>query len=265
MTFTPIVPFGGIAGKLFLDRTRENQQSAFVQSPRLERNTVYFSDTIAKVSTAQALVEDRRLLEVALGAFGLDSDINNRFFIEKILSSDLTDQTSLANRLSDKRYLALATAFGFNTVSGSRTETPDFAQQIVSDYQNRQFEIAIGEQSPNMRLILGLERDLAEITDRTTLSDDAMWFSIMASKPLRTVFETALGLPQSFGALDLDRQLVEFRSRAEKTFGLSEVSQFAEPDRLAELENIFLARSQLQDSGSNSTIRGSVALAILQS
>ena len=264
MTFSPVVPFGGIAGKLFLERTRENQQAAFVASPRLERNTTQFSEKISGITRAADLVENRQLLEVALGAFGLDGDINNSFFVEKILSSDPSDPEALANRLSDKRYLAFSRAFGFGEALGPRTTEPDFATNIINLYEDRQFEIAIGEQNPDMRLILGLERDLSEITDRTTLSNNAMWFSVMAAPPLRQVFETALGLPQSFGALDLDRQLAEFRDRAERTFGVSEVSGFSNPETLDELERLFLVRSQISGAATAGTSGGSVALAILQ-
>ena len=40
---------------------------------------------------------------MALGAFGLQDDINNRYFIRKILEEGTTNEDALANRFSDTR------------------------------------------------------------------------------------------------------------------------------------------------------------------
>ncbi len=78
MTFQPVVPLGGYAGWAFLNRTQTAQQSAFDESATIVRQTSYFEENIGNITTAEDLVNDRRLLEVALGAFGLDEDINNK-------------------------------------------------------------------------------------------------------------------------------------------------------------------------------------------
>jgi len=262
MTFQPVAPLSGNAGWAFLQRTREAQQETFNNSARLTRNVDHFRETIATIKSAEDLVKDRRLLEVALGAFGLDDDINSKFFIQKILESDTTDPRSLANRLSDKRYLAISEAFGFGNVFGPRTGFNNFDKTMITAYQERQFEIAVGVQNPAMRLVLGLERDLAAIATRD-ISDNAKWYTIMATKPVRSVFEQALNMPPSIGALDLDRQLLEFRSRAERFFGVSEVSDFNSPEKITELTNRFLARDQALNGTSGFSAQ-SAALAILQ-
>ena len=69
--FQPIVPTGGLAGWRFLQRTYDTQFEAFSKSVSLQRDTDYFKENIAEATTAEALVSDRRLLTVALGAFGL--------------------------------------------------------------------------------------------------------------------------------------------------------------------------------------------------
>lgn len=263
MTFQPVVPFGGTAGWAFLQRTRPAQQETFNNSARLTRNVDHFRDNIAKIKTAEDLVKDRRLLEVALGAFGLDEDINNRYFLQKILESRTYDSTSLANRLSDKRYLAMARAFGFGDLVGPRTAFRDFGEDIIGAYQDRQFEAAVGTSAPALRLALGLERDLGEIANRA-ISDDARWFSVMATRPVRSVFEKALNMPESIGALDLDRQLQEFRDRSQAFFGVSEVSDFNTPEKIEDLTRRFLLRDQTVN-GFAGLSGQSAALAILQS
>ena len=262
---TPLValPFGGVSGWLFLERSREGQQATFNEASVMQRDTDYFRDNIAGAKTAADLVADRRLLTVALGAFGLDDDINNRAFIEKILDDGVLNEDALGNKLADKRYYALAKAFGFGDFSVANTQLSDFPDEIIADFQDRQFEIAVGDQNTAMRLALGVERDLATVLDKDT-TEDGLWFSIMGTPTLRRVFEVALGVPESLALADLDLQLVIFRDRAEAMFGEGEVSQFADPEKQDELVRRFLARSDA-GTGFSATTQGLAALTLLQS
>ena len=79
-----------------------------------------------------------------------------------------------------------------------------------------------------------------------------------------TAVELALGLPASVGALDLDRQLTEFRDKTSARFGDGEVAQFTDPAKREELVRVFLLRAELQGGGG--TVQGaSAALSLLQS
>ena len=264
MTFQPIAPFGGIGGWAFLSQTREAQQEAFDTSASVVRDTAYFEEKIGTISKAEDLVADRRLLRVALGAFGLDGDIDNRFFIQKVLEDSTLEPGSLSNRLSDKRYLAMAQEFGFGDVTPPYTALSEFGPKITVLFRERQFEIAVGNQSEDMRLALGLERDLGDLVDRD-ISEDAMWFTVMATQPLRVVFERAFSIPTAVGALDIDRQLELFKEKATAFFGDPSVAQFSDPEKLDDLRQRFLAQSELQASavGGVTTTRGSAALALL--
>ena len=262
MSFQPVIPFGGMAGWAFLQRTRASQQSAFEKSPEIARDTDYFAENIGKITTAEELVNDYRLLKVALGAFGLDDDISNKFFIRKVLEDGTLSPDALANKLSDKRYLEMAKTFGFGDFATPNTQLSDFADKILSAYKTRQFEISVGEQNSDLRLSLSLERDLGAILEKTN-TPDGKWYSVMGNPPLRKVFETALGLPPSFGTLDLDLQLSGFRERAQAVFGDSEVDQFSAPDKMEELNRLFLVRSQI-NAGSAFLSSGSIALTLLQ-
>ena len=115
-----------------------------------------------------------------------------------------------------------------------------------------------------MRLALGLERDLGALAGQD-ISEEAAWFTVMATGPLRTVFERAFSLPETTGALDVDRQLEIFRSKARAHFGDTGIAQFADPEKLDELRRTFLAQSELRGAGGLAqSARGSAALAILQ-
>jgi hypothetical protein len=99
MSFIAAIPFQGLQGLRYLERTLEKQQTLLLNSVTHSRDTKYFQDNISKVKTTEDLMSDRRLLRVALKAFGLHDDMSKTFFIKKILSSDTLDKKSLANRL----------------------------------------------------------------------------------------------------------------------------------------------------------------------
>lgn len=261
MSFQPIIPFGGFAGWSFLERTRDAQQAAFEASPTLQRDTEYFAEKIGEVQTAADLVGDYRLMKVALGAFGLDDDLPNKAFIQKVLDEGSLDSDSFANGMVDKRYLALTEAFGFD-LGTPNTQLSDFASGIVDKYNTRQFEIAVGEQDADMRLSLGLERDLGEIIEGDNTAD-GKWYSILGNGPLLAVFQTALNVPEASSGLDLDKQVGLLRERAAAVFGDGEIDQFSDPEKLDELNRLFLVRSQVNQLSSGLS-SGAIALTLLQ-
>ncbi len=252
----------GYAGWTYLARTRDAQTEVLSESPRIARNLAAIREDIAQVRDVETLMANRPMLEVALGAFGLEDDINNRFLISRILESDTADPASLANRFSDKRYLAMADFFGFGNIGGPRTGDTGFADRLSAAYLDRSFEVAVGESDPTLRLALGFGRELDAVTARKELSDDARWFTIMATRPLRKVFEGALGLPAATGALDLDRQLTAFRSRAEAAFGTSDLAELSGTDMRPQIVRRFLAQAQIS-AAVQATTPAASALAIL--
>jgi len=262
MSFQPVVPFSGYSGWAFLKRTESVQREAFAKSPTVERDIDYFTQNISKINSAEDLVSDHRLLSVALKAFGLESDINSKFFIRKVLDDGTLAPDALSNRLTDKRYLELSKAFGFGDFDTPNTKLSDFPNKIRAAYLEQSFEVAVGEQDENMRLSLGTERELADVLSKD-LSDNGRWYTIMGNPPLRKVFETALGLPSSFGALDLDLQLKTFREKAQRVFGGAEVSQFSEPEKQEKLVRMFLVRAEI-NSGSIGFSPGAAALTLLR-
>lgn len=383
MSFQPVLPMTGLAGWSFLNRTIERQQETFSQSVPVRRVTDHFRANIDKATSAEALVNDRHLLQVALGAFGLDDDINARAFIRKVLEQGTRSPEALSSRLSDKRYARLAEAFGYGdpgpqldlsefvdeialrhglpppavgkqdnearlalglqsalgdlladtqsnrsrwsaimddphlrkvfevalelpqglekfdsemqfeilTTSAlatfgtedladfaqadlveelagrfvdrlaPRVGQSDFADRIIALYEARQFEGAIGQQDNDMRLALNLRSSLPELLARTR-SDEGRWFALMGDPPTRRVFEVALGLPESFSQVDVDRQLVELMSRAKATFGTNDLADFAKDDLLEDLVRRFLIRSEAA-AFANSVSPASIALTML--
>lgn len=262
MTFQAIVPTGGLIGWRFLQRTYDAQIETFSSAPQISRDTEYFLKNIQTVSSAADLVADRRFLSVALGAFGLQDDLPNKYFIQKIMEDGSTDREALANRLTDKRYTRLSQAFGFGPGEIPQTGNPRAMAEIVRMNQVHSFEVSVGEADDTLRIALYAQRELTELAGSGS-SDTVKWFSIMGLPPLRSMFETALGLPTSFSQIDIDQQMEVLRDKTQRLTGSDQIDQFTDPDALEKITNAYLARSQIAN-GASGLSSGSVALALLQ-
>lgn len=263
MNFTPVIPIGGYAGWRFLTRTQADQSASLLATPRIARDMDYFRQNIGQVSSAADLVGDFRLLRVSLTAFGLQDDLPNKAFIQRILDDGVVDPNALSNRLADKRYRDFSQAFGFGSDLPPLSRSPGFADRILDRFGARSFEQAVGEVDGDMRLALNATRELPEIA-ASGGRDSTLWFRIMGNTPLRKVFETAFGLPTSIGTQDLDRQLGIFQDRAEAVLGDASITQFTQPEQMNELVRLFLARSQINQLPAITT-SASIALTLLQS
>lgn len=250
MSFQPVVAFTGLAGWAHLKRTGAEQMKSFATSDAMSRDADYFRAHIGAVSTASELVADRRLLSVALGAFGLGGDINNRYFVRKVLEDGTLSPDALANKLSDKRYLKLSQAFGFGDFATPRTKLSDFADGMLASYRTASFEAAIGKQSNELRLALNADRELPVIASGKG-SENGKWYAVMASAPLRQMFQTAFGLPQSFVRLDLDQQLSTFEAASARYLGTGNPAAFASDETRERLIRLFLARSESSPTSSD--------------
>lgn len=262
MAFQPVIGQGGLPGWRLLERTLDRQMTAHAANPASLRDEAYFRERATMLRAPDDLVSDRRLLRIALTAFGLADDLNNRVFIRRVLESDLGDRRSLANRLADKRYLEFASAFRFKDPEGPATQRAGFADGLLQRFRDLRFEEAVGSQNDSMRLALALRRDLQRIATQP-VSEDARWFSVLGSRTLRVVFEQAFGLPREFATLDLDRQVTILRARVRGLTGSSEIAQFAEAGRIDRLVTRFLTMAQVSQMRQNSAT--SIALGILQS
>lgn len=262
MTFQPVVAGAGIVGWRFLQATYDKQFEAFATSPQLARDTDYFIENIGSITSAEGLVSDRRLLSVALGAFGLQDDINNKYFIQRILEDGTLDDDALSNKLADDRYGKLSAAFGFGPGEVRTTGSLIKMLEVASDNETGSFEIAVGETDEVMRIALYAQHELVDIAG-DSLTESTKWFSVIGLPPLREMFETALGLPEGFGQVDIDKQVEMFQDRLQSMTGSSDIAQFTDPEALERITNLYLARAQIEQFNT-ATSSAAIALQLLQ-
>lgn len=85
----------------------------------VERQTNYYKENIGKVTSVDEFLDDYQLYSYAMDAFGLSEMTYAKAFMRKVLESDLNDENSFANKLTDERYRDFAAAFNFSTSTAS--------------------------------------------------------------------------------------------------------------------------------------------------
>lgn len=222
------------------------------QEGKLQALVTAANEVGSPLDTPQDVMDADDLRDATLDLFGFSQTVAARGLMERVLNSDPESSTSLVNSLSDVRQRDLFDLFTFKEPDTKRTYPEGFVEQVTQNYLDRQFEIQVGESDPTMRIALSLERELNQVINAGT-NNDASWFSVMASPPLRQVFEGAFGLPSSFGSIDIDQQLSVLKERSESFFGTSEVADYADPERLDELRQRYLLASTTQALGTPSS------------
>jgi hypothetical protein len=113
---------------------------------------------------------------------------------------------------------------------GPAVTSPAFIKQVVQMYTEAQFQAVVGNSSNTLRQALYAQQELPGITN---------WNSIIADRNLADVVQTVLGLPDSFGALNITQQAQVFSSRMK-------ITDFQNSAKLNKLLTNFVAISQSQ-------------------
>lgn len=379
MSYTPTISGTGLVGWQMLQATMSSQRTAFNNSAEITREASYFQEKIGSISSAEELVNDRRLLSVALTAFGMPDEIDRKHLIQRIIQEGVDNDDALANKLGDSRYITLAQTFDFEEVTKHRTQENGFGESIFSSYEKimrselnealqdaqhkndpiyaATFESQVNSNIEEMRsyflsnitnvesvedllndddlisVVLKafdledwaksttiLKRVLSEdpeifgslstvlgdkgmvslaetfsfydierktsvqgenfannITDEfmwqkfmtsvsevnssigtalqfqksipglasNSMSENAKWYSVLGSTLMRNVFETALGLPDGFSQIDIDKQLEMIQEKAETRFGISSFSDLADKIIMNKVIHSYLLQDQL--------------------
>jgi hypothetical protein len=146
----------------------------------------YYQSRIGSITNVDQLVSDSRLFSFALKSYGIDPDIASETAIKNVLTSDLSDPSSVANSY-DARYQKLAGAFSFSTdgtvlVAGEAQTETQLNDTILNHY-----EATGGGTSP---AAAAFKSDLfrSQVADITSVDD------LLSNDLLRTYALTAVGL-----------------------------------------------------------------------
>ncbi len=252
MAYVPAIPLGGLLGWRVFNESAARQFDAFSSSEAVIRDVAYFKENIANASSPLDLIEDRRLLTVALGAFGLENEINKKAFIRKVLDEGTDLPDSFANRLSDSNWKEFSKEFGYGNITLSRVSVPEFQDKVAQQYLEQTFEARVGDVDTDMRLAMNFRRQVERIAQDPNV-ERVGWFKIMGQRPLREVVEAAFGLPTQFGTADIDKQKEELEERASNLFGGKSPAIFSDPEVVDAMLRKFFLQNEIKNGPSAST------------
>lgn len=186
--------------------TRDLSRSlkAVEKQPAVQREVDYYMATVGSIKTVDQFVSNRRIMNFAMSAYGLEDMSYAKAFVRKILNEGHDDSAAFVNKLADKRYLEFAKAFDFKRY-GAATTAFTATQKGVSDlYVRQKLETQAGSDNEGLRLALYFQRHAGKLASATEiLTDGAM----------TQVAKTALRLPDTFSLMDIDKQIAVMEKR----------------------------------------------------
>ena len=251
--------FGGASQPAFpiyqaLTKTREKQFSLFEKGPLIEREVAYFMKEAKKVETIDDFLNNRRLMAVALSAFGMDEEIQYMGRIRKVMSESIDDKGALMNKLIDPRFKQIATAFALGDVGTLKLGTNSFLREIVEKYKANEFEKFLGEQNPALREVEYFKRNIGKVENT---------YNILGDKVLRAVVTFALQLPIEIALQSIEKQKALIDKRLD-------IEDLQDPEFIDKFVRRFLI---LKDSeatqngftfGAGSTVKNAYVVTLLQ-
>lgn len=102
---------GGPAALAIAERQGTALQARFAARRENAAEVTRFREAAPAIADVDRLLGDRRALRLVLEAFQLESEVDKRAMLRRIMTEDPTERTSLAARLADPRWRALANAF----------------------------------------------------------------------------------------------------------------------------------------------------------
>ena len=211
--FQPVIPLTGNGGWKFLEATYDRQLESHSKSPQVSRDRDYLVEKFSAPVTVEGLLDDPRLLRVALTAFDLGGEEWKRGFIDKVLEESIDPESTFLARLNNSKYTAFAKAM--NPVGGQISLSPAVLSNMAAQFEANSFEAAVGEVDDNMRLSLNYKSGIGSIAG-TGSSENAILFRILGDVPTRTLLEGATNLPTDIRKLLLERQAVILKERLQR-------------------------------------------------
>jgi hypothetical protein len=99
---------GAQAALAVAERQGEALRARFAARRDNQADAARLREAAGRLPDAEALLKDRRTLRMVLEAFQLESEIDKRAILRRVLTEDPAERTSLVNRLTDPRWKALA-------------------------------------------------------------------------------------------------------------------------------------------------------------
>jgi hypothetical protein len=149
-------------------KNQANLMAQFQKWPSYAQSVTYYRDNISKVTSVDDLLNNRKLLTVALSAFQLEGSIDQKGILKKLLTQDPTDSKSLAQQLLDPRYKQFAQAFaGLRSDGGTSVQSPTSINTVLAGYQANEYAkwVSNNYNDPTIRQALFFQQTVQDTID----------------------------------------------------------------------------------------------------
>ncbi|TPI54548.1 MULTISPECIES: DUF1217 domain-containing protein [unclassified Mesorhizobium] len=211
----------------------------------IKSETAYYLANITNVKSIDDLMANSRLYNYALSAYALDPATERKDLIRSVLAGGVRDPDSVANKMTNKAYAGLASAFNFEQYGEAATTTNPAQQPTVDKYMRQTLEEDAGQTNEGVRLALYFQRKAPDITS---------WYDVLADTALASVVRTVLGLPDSFATADVDKQAQLFEQKLD-------ISDFSDPEKLGKFLTRFTSMYEINHPTSSAVSSISVLFA----
>lgn len=194
--------------------------------PDVARATEYYKANIGSVKSVDDLMKNDKLYRYVMKAYGLEDMTYGKALMRKVLEGGIDDKDALANKMTDPRFKALATAFNFPTFGASTTITDAVEKDTVDAYMRQSLEQSAGKDNEGVRLALYFQRKASSVTSA---------YGILADSALLKVAQTALGLSELTSLQDIDQQ-------AKTINGLMDIVDLQDPAKVQKFIEKFTAK-----------------------
>lgn len=220
-------------GVITKDLTRSLKTTS--EKPVVARESAYYLENIESVKSIDEFLADDRLFNFAMKAHGLSDMAYAKAFMRKVLTEGVDDSKSFANSLVDSRYQEFAQVYNFKRFGETTTVFDKTRQGTVDKYVRATLEEDAGAQNEGVRLALYFSRKASGVTSG---------LQILADKALMTVVDTALGIPLSVAAGDIDKHAALIAKKLD-------VEDLQDPEAVDKLLKRFATLWELQNPSSS--------------
>jgi hypothetical protein len=172
--------------------------------PMVKSAIANFTHAVNSAKSMTQLLANPAFMNVLLTANGMRDQIGYTALATKALTSDLTDSTSLANKLADTRWKTLAKNYDFSPAGLASFQKPATIANIASLYATDTWQASQDAVTPGLSSALAFKTQAASITS----VDQVLGNTIM-----RDVITTTLGIPKqiAFQSINAQEQAISTR------------------------------------------------------
>ena len=257
MVFQPVIPLSGFGGWNFLQSTYDSQLETYSSTPQIKNDIDYFTEKFAEPMAVEDFLSDPRLRRISMTAFGLSGEEWKTGYIRTVLDEVQDPESTFLARLNNPQYNEFANEL--RPVDGKILLTLPDLEKITARFSAESFELAVGEQDNAMRLSLNYQSEISDLVTEGS-SDQTILYRLLGSVPVRTVLESALGLPADIQKLDLDRQAAILDDKLKSQFNISSIQDLTDPEVIDRAVSRYMA---LDGLNRNAAATGPAATALV--